>query len=307
MADALITRDTTPAPGPAETYVPPRRGTPAPTARRRTPLRLFGTGFVWVWVTFNFAIFAWMLLSSLKRDGEVFADPWGLPSEWRFDNYSRAWEGSDLGTAVINSLLLVTAASVVTVLIGSLAAYALARHQSRGTNLTLLYFVLGMGVPLQSIIVPAYIAMAGLNMTDTLGGLFMLYVGFSLPFTVFLLTGFFRTLPVRLEEAAALDGCSGFRTFRSVMLPLARPGIITALLLNVISLWNETMLALVFIIDDDRQPLALAILNFYGTMLYNSAWGALFAGVCIVVLPMLVLYLWLAKHIIEGMTLGATK
>ena len=284
-----------------------RYGTPAPVARRRTPLRLLGMGFVLLWLVFNLAIFAWMLLSSLKSDGEVFADPWGLPDDWRFDNYSRAWQDSDLGTAVINSLLLVTAASVTTVVLGALAAYPLARHQSRGSNLTLMYFVLGMGVPLQSIVVPAYIAMAKLDMTNTLGGLFFLYVGFSLPFTVFLLTGFFRSLPTRLEEAAALDGCSAFRTFRSVMLPLARPGIVTALLLNVVSMWNETLLALIFIVDDDRQPLALAILSFYGTMLYNNAWGALFAGVCIVVLPMLALYLWLARHIIAGMTLGATK
>ncbi len=284
-----------------------RRGTPAPLARRRTPLRMLGMAAVWLWVLFNLAIFVWMLLSSLKSDGEVFADPWGLPNVWRFDNYVRAWEGSDLGTATLNSVFLVAAASVFTVAIGALAAYPLSRLQSRSSNVTLMYFVLGMGVPLQSIVVPAYIAMAGLNMTNTLGGLFLLYVGFSLPFTVFLLTGFFRTLPTRLEEAAALDGCSAFRTFRSVMLPLARPGIVTALLLNVVSLWNETLLALIFIIDDGRQTLALAILGFYGTMLYNSAWGALFAGVCIVVLPMLLLYLWLGKNIMDGMTLGATK
>jgi ABC-type glycerol-3-phosphate transport system permease component len=266
-----------------------------------------GLAFVWGWVAFNLAIFLWMLLSSLKEDGEVFTDPLGLPDEWHFDNYSRAWEGSGLGQAALNSVLLVGAAAIATTAIGALAAYALSRHRSRGSGLTLMYFVLGMGVPLQTIIVPSYIAMAELDMVDTLGGLFLLYVGFSLPFTVFLLTGFFQSLPVRLEEAAALDGCSSFQTFRMVMLPLARPGIITALLLNVLSMWNETLIALVFVIDDDRSPLSLAILKFYGTMLYNSAWGALFAGVCIVVLPMLLLYLWLARHIIDGMTLGATK
>lgn len=297
-------------PGASETTarsIPSRRGTPAPLARRRTPLRALGIAAVWVWVIFNVLIFAWMLLSSLKSDGEVFADPWGLPDVWRFENYVRAWEGSDLGIATINSVVLVGLTAVFTVAIGAMAAYPLSRLGSRSTSITTMYFVLGMGVPLQSIVVPAYIAMAGLNMTNTLGGLFLLYVGFSLPFTVFLLTGFFRSLPTRLEEAATLDGCSAFRTFRSVMLPLARPGIVTALLLNVVSLWNETLLALIFIIDDDRQTLALAILNFYGTMLYNNAWGALFAGVCIVVLPMLLLYIWLGKNIMDGMTLGATK
>jgi ABC-type glycerol-3-phosphate transport system permease component len=284
-----------------------RRGTPAPTARRRTPLRVAGVGFVYLWIGFNALIFLWVILSSLKDDSEIFDSPWGLPSSLQFDNYTRAWNDSGLGTAMVNSVMLVGAAAITTIVLAAPAAYALSRFRSRSSGLTLLYFVLGMGVPLQTILIPSYIALAEVNLVDTLGGLYLLYVGFSLPFTVFLLTGFFRTLPGRLEEAAALDGCSGFQTFFHIMLPLARPGLMTALMLNVIGLWNETLLALVFIVDDSRQTLALAMLNFYGTMLYNSAWGALFAGICIVVLPMLALYLWLARHVIEGMTLGATK
>lgn len=284
-----------------------RRGTPAPTARSRTPLRMIGVGFVWVWVAFNAVIFLWMILSSLKDDGEIFTDPWGLPDSLHFENYARAWNDSGLGTAMLNSLGLVAAATLTIVALSAPAAYALSRFQARSSGLTVAYFVLGMGVPVQTMLVPAYIAFAEVDLVNTLGGLYFLYVGFSLPFTVFLLTGFFRSLPAGLEEAAALDGCSGFQIFVRIMLPLAKPGIMTAVMLNVIALWNETLVALVFIIDDSRQTIALAMLNFYQTMLYNGAWGALFAGVCIVVLPMLLLYVWLARHVIEGMTLGAVK
>jgi N-acetylglucosamine transport system permease protein len=129
----------------------------------------------------------------------------------------------------------------------------------------------------------------------------------ALPFTVFVLVGYFRSLPTELEEAAALDGASPFRTFRTVMLPLARSGITTMVVLNVLSLWNETIVALLLIPNQDMQTLNVALLNFYTAMQYTSDWGGLFAGVVIVILPMILLYFIVGRRVISGMTDGLGK
>ena len=133
------------------------------------------------------------------------------------------------------------------------------------------------------------------------------YVVLSLPFSIFVLIGYFRSLPGELEEAAALDGASPMRTFWRIMVPLARPGITTIAVLNVLSLWNETMIVLLLVPDQRKQTLNVALLNFYSNMQYTSNWGGLFAGVVIVVLPMIVLYLWFGRRIVSGMTQGMGK
>ncbi|TMR31855.1 carbohydrate ABC transporter permease [Nonomuraea zeae] len=153
-----------------------------------------------------------------------------------------------------------------------------------------------------------FVLMERLSPVNSLFGLFLLYVAVSLPFTVFLLTGYFASLPGELEEAAAIDGASRLPTFWTIMLPLARSGLITAFTLNAIGLWNEAFLALVFVQSTDKQTLPLALLGFLAKQQYSGAdYGVLFAGVVIIVLPMLLLYVWLGRRIIEGMTLGAGK
>ena len=150
--------------------------------------------------------------------------------------------------------------------------------------------------------------LAPVGLVNNLFGLLLIYVGTSLPFAVFFLTGFFRTLPLELEEAAALDGATPARTFWRIMLPLARPGIITLVVLNVIGHWGETFFALVFLQSQELQTLPLALLGYLQQMQYNGMnWGGMFAGIAVTVVPILVMYLWVGRRIIEGMTLGATK
>lgn len=169
-------------------------------------------------------------------------------------------------------------------------------------------FAVGIGLPVQVIIIPLFVLLEKAALVDTLFGLYLALVGAGIPFTVILLAGFMRSLPVELEEAAALDGCSALRSFWQIMLPLARSGIITVLILNAISIWNETFLALVLIQDTEKQVLPVALLNFIARQQFNgSDYGGLFAGVVVLVLPMVLLYLWLGSRIIEGMTLGASK
>ena len=153
-----------------------------------------------------------------------------------------------------------------------------------------------------------FVMLAAVNLTDSLVGLILVSIGFGMPFTVFLLTGFFRSLPSELEEAAALDGASPMATFWRVMVPVARGGLVTALVLQIISNWNETLIALALLQNTNKYTLPLALIAFVQEQTYSGAnWGGLFAGLCIVIIPMLVVYLWLGRRLSEGLTLGVGK
>lgn len=287
---------------------------PGPRRRRRSvrstrlgPGSLLGRAITWLWVLFNLGIFLWMIFASLKNSGQVFNSPWSPPTHPVWSNYSNVWEGSDLARAFLNSILLVGGSTLVVLALACPAAYALSRFVFRGARMLTVYFVMGMGIPAQTIVIPAYIGLAHLSMVDSLFGLGLLYVGASLPFAVFLLTGFFATLPGELEEAAQIDGAGRLRTFVWIMLPLAQPGVVTAGILTAVGLWSEAFLSLVFINSNSNDPLGLSVLTLYASMQYTSNWGGLFAGVCIMVLPVLVAYVWLGRRIVSGLTTGVGK
>lgn len=283
-------------------------GTPAPIAHRRNPLRGLGTVLVWLFVAFDLFVFVFLIVSSFKTTSTIFASPWALPESWHIGNWVQAWSTSGFGRAALNTVALVSAGAVTVVAISAPAAYMLSRVTTRSASFLTVLFAMGLGIPAQVIIIPLFVMMGWVNLINSLFGLYILYTAVALPFTVFLLTGFFRSLPDELEEAAALDGASPWRSFWQIMMPLARSGLIIVLILNAINMWNETLLGLVFLQSDEKFTLSIALLNFMATMRYSGAqYGALFAGVCILVLPMLALYLWLGRRIIEGMTLGAGK
>ncbi|MFF0725921.1 carbohydrate ABC transporter permease [Streptomyces sp. NPDC004134] len=283
--------------------------------RANGPFRILGVPAVWIWACFNVFLLLWVVLTAFRNGSEIFTEPFELPRSLSPENFRDAWSASDLGSGFVNSVVVVAAASLTVIVLSAPAAYVLARGRQRSSEFITMVFVMGMGMPMQSVIIPIFVWMQEIStyMYSAFGwwderiSLYLIYVASSLPFTVFLLTGFFRSLPAELEEAAALDGCTGFRTFYAVMLPLARPGITTALILLVISLWNETLLALVLITDTEMYTLPQALLGLYGTMQYTSNWGGLFAGIVIVVLPILAIYIWLGRRIVEGLTLGVGK
>ncbi|MPV38151.1 ABC transporter permease subunit [Georgenia subflava] len=301
--------ETTPAP------LPP--AAPRPRNRRRNtrpklsgdgPVRRIGITLIWGLVGFNVLLLLWVVLQSLRGTREIFDNPWGLPTSLRFENFVDAWTASNFGTAALNSLNVTIVSSVLTVAIAAPAAYYLSRQESRLTNVLTMYFILGLGVPVQVILLPLFVMMSRLYLTDSLIGLNLVYIGTSMPFTVFLLTAFFRSLPSELEEAAALDGTSPFQTFWRIMLPLAKGGLLTAFVLQVISHWNETLLALTLLQSTDKFTLPVALISFVQQQTYSGAdWGGLFAGLCIVILPMVVVFVWLGRRLTEGLTLGMGK
>lgn len=272
------------------------------------PVRSVGIFFVWLLVIFNVGVLVWVLITSMRAHRDIFESPWGLPIPPELHNFTTALLQGEFGIAALNTALMTVGGSLTLVILSAPAAFVLARSTRRISGAMLGLFAVGIGLPVQVIIIPLFVLLEQFHLIDSLFGLYLALVGAGIPFTVILLTGFMRSLPAELEEAAALDGCSSFRSFWQVMLPLARSGIITVLILNAINIWNETFLALVLIQDTDKQVLPVALLNFIARQQFNgSDYGGLFAGVMVLVLPMVILYVWLGSRIIEGMTLGASK
>ncbi|NUR84332.1 MAG: carbohydrate ABC transporter permease [Nonomuraea sp.] len=258
----------------------------------------------------------WVALNSVKSSKEIFDNPAGLPGTWVWENFATAWTTSGLGAATVNSVVLVVVSVVLIMALSIPAAYAVARLGGRSSGPVATFFAIGMSIPFQAFVVPMVLISVGLSrfMIEWVTGFWdpritvaIFYVVLSLPFSVFVLIGYFRSLPGELEEAAALDGATPFRTFWRIMVPLARPGITTVAVLNALSLWNESVIVLMLVPNERMQTLNVALLNFYSNMQYTSNWGGLFAGVVIVVLPMIVTYLWFGRRIVSGMTQGIGK
>lgn len=267
--------------------------------------RALGIAFLWLWVAFSLFAFSWVVMSSLKTNQDFFANVWQLPQQFQWGNYATALFGSDMATYFFNSILVVLAAALFVLVLAAPAAYSLARIVFPGRGFVNTLFVLGIGIPIQVIMIPLFFILIGLNLVDSLFGLALVYIVTQLPFTIFLLTGFFANLPSALEEAAAIDGSSAWQTFFQIMLPLASPGLVTVTIFNIVFLLNEFLFALVLLTDNSDYTLSLGLYALYGNMRYTGDWVALFAGFSVVMLPALLIYLFLSERVMQGITLGA--
>ncbi len=259
------------------------------------------------WSLFTILAISWVALASVKTNRDVFRKPFEIPLNPQFENYSRVWEKSQVGQSFINSLILVSISVVFVLLVSAPAAYVLSRARFKGRGLLTTVFIAGIGIPYPLLFIPLFALMAGLSLINTMQGLIIVYVSLSIPFTVYILTGFFGSLPQEIEDAAVIDGCNDFDVFRRVMLPLASPGILTAAIFNFIALWNEFQLALIFIQDPDMRPLSLSLYSLKNAMTYSGDWAGLFAGVVIVIVPTVILFVLLSERMISGITLGSVK
>jgi N-acetylglucosamine transport system permease protein len=262
---------------------------------------------------------AWLSYTSLKSTQEIFENAWFLPAVPQWQNFHNAWFGMSgepgLGPYFWNSVQITGSTVFLILALGSMATYALTRFRFRGADTLFNLFVSGMVFPIFLAVVPLFLL---LNQTRIPGiapkgfvndyrGLIAVYVAYSLPFTVFVLSGFFRNLPRELEEASAIDGASRWQTFLRVMLPLAKPGLIVAGVFNVIGIWNEYPLALVLLTDRSRYTLPLGLAQITQRQQYSADWGALFAALFLVMLPTMLVYLFFQRQISEGLTAGAVK
>jgi ABC-type glycerol-3-phosphate transport system permease component len=249
----------------------------------------------------------WVAYTSFKSNAEFFASTWALPSQWRWGNYAYAWANAEIGHYFFNTAYLSALATLGSVLLGAMAAYVLARVAFPFRQVALYLFLAAMMVPAMLYLFPLFVQMRRLHLTNSHLGLLVLYVSMGLPFTVFVLTGFFKTLPRELEEAALIDGASPWKTFWLVMLPLARPGLITVAIFNFISFWNEFFWSLILLHSGRLYTLARGLQTLFWNLSTESRWTELFAGLVIVMLPLMAVFLLLQDRITAGLTVGALK
>ncbi len=260
-----------------------------------------------VWSLFTVFGMLWIFVTSFKTNRELFASVWSLPTSLQFQNYVKAWSVVKMGDYFLNSVFVVFVSVALILIVSAPISYVLTRIKFTGSEFLSQFFTAGMGIPFPLLFIPLFGMFAALGWADSLFGLIVVYVSLSIPFTVFLLGGFFASLPIELEEAAALDGASPFMCFTTVIIPLASPGILTAAIFNFISLWNEYMLALIFITSDKNRTLSLGLYALQGSMQYTGDWVGLFAGIVIVMIPTALLFIVLSERMISGITLGAVK
>ncbi len=260
-----------------------------------------------LWSAFTLFAIGWIAMSSLKSTRQLFQEPLALPPEPRFENYDIAWNAVDMSRYFLNSVIVVSISVVLILLISAPAAYVLSRIKFRGSNALTTIFTAGMGIPYPLLFIPLFALMLDLHLTNSLPGLILVYVSLSLPFTIYILTGFFITLPSELEDAAVIDGCSDYQVYWKIMLPLASPGMLTAAIFNFIGLWNEYQLALVFANTEKTRTLSLGLYALRNALQYTGDWASLFAGIVIIMVPTVVIYVVLSEKMISGITMGSSK
>jgi ABC-type glycerol-3-phosphate transport system permease component len=254
--------------------------------------------------------FSWVIMVSLKTNQEFMGTPpWTLPETPQFVNYVTAWSRG-VSTMFKNSFVVASIGTLFSVAIACLAAYPIARIPFRWNQPILMFFLMGIMIPYMLTAIPLYFMIEFVRQRIAMDSrliLAVLYTVGGLPFNTFVMTGFFKTLPTELEEAAAVDGASPFRTFWQVMLPLATPGIASLLILNFLSWWNEFFYALIFTKDKVAYTMPLGLFFLDQTAQYTAKWVNLFAGMMISIVPVLIVFALLQEQITKGLTIGALK
>jgi raffinose/stachyose/melibiose transport system permease protein len=247
----------------------------------------------------------WMFYTSLKTNSEIYASAWALPESPQFGNFLKAWAVGHLGRYVWNSILCTSTSVLAIVVLSSLAAFAFSRLTFRGRDPLFALFLLGLIIPVQIVLIPLYSAMAQVGLQNTRTSVILPYIAWGLPLSIYILRAFFLTLPAELEDAARIDGCGTFGLFWRILIPLVKPGIATVTIFSSLGIWNEVLLAFVFLKDDVLKTLPLGLYAFYGYHITDLS--LLFAALTVVTVPMIALFLIFQRQLIEGLTVGSLK
>ncbi|MBR1908948.1 MAG: carbohydrate ABC transporter permease [Lachnospiraceae bacterium] len=247
----------------------------------------------------------WVLVTSLKNDSTLMLSPWAMPAKLEWSNYEFAWTKGHLGTAMLNSLIVCGSTLVISMIFGSMAAFAIAKLRWKLSKLTMYYFLIGMMIPIHTILIPLFVQFSGWGMSNTLMGIIIPYITFSLPITIYIMVGFFEGIPNELFEAACIDGCSVYKMFGTVAIPLAKTGFMVTGLMSFVSNWNELLVAMVFISKEAKKTLPVSLTKFVGP--YHTNYCQMFAAIMIAIIPTIIAYVAFANQIVEGLTAGAVK
>ncbi len=283
--------------------------TPSPAPRRNRDgadktINVFSHTVLIGWSILVLVPFTWALVASTKTSREIFGDPWSLPASPQWHNFQSAWD-QGVGDYLWNSIVVVTFGVLLTMLLGSMAAYVLARFEFWGNRFIYYLFAAGMMFPVFLAIVPLFFVVENFGMLSTYRGLILVYVAYSLPFTVFFMHSFFRTLPTEVAEAAIMDGASHSAVFFRVMLPMAKPGLLSIGIFNVIGQWNQFVLPA--FLSPEKPVLAQGIATLLSSQRYRGDWGSVFAALTIAMVPVIIVYLVFYRQVQAGLTSGTLK
>ena len=260
-----------------------------------------------IWTILVVFPFLWMIMTSFKTDAEIIHSPWDLPATLQWDNFSRAWNEARIGRYFINTLIVMSMSLTGTLVISSMAAYVLSRFEFIGRRVIFFMFLAGLMFPVFLALVPLSFLVSDLHLTATYHGLALVYIAYSLPFTIFFLTGFFKSLPSEVAEAAIIDGASQYQVFFQIMLPMAKSGLIAMGIFNFIGQWNQFLLPLVLMPNPDRYLLSQGLQFLAIQQGYGNDYSALFAALVITMVPTLIIYVLFQRRLESGLTAGALK
>ena len=284
--------------------VPERRTT---TSSGEKTFLGFSHGILILWSVIVIGPMLWTLMTSFKTTREIFSSPFSFPTSLNLQNYVNAWTTAGIGKYFLNTVLVVGSALVIVMILGSMCAYVLARFEFPGSKAIYYLMLAGLTFPIFLAIVPLFFTLRNLGLLNTLPGLSLTYVAFALPFTVFFLFAFFKTLPYEISEAASLDGAGEWATFFMVMLPMARNGFASVAIFNFLGLWNQFLIPVAINTNVDNYVLSQGMASFASQAGYAVDFGALFAAVVITVTPVLIVYIIFQRQLQGSVSQGTMK
>lgn len=251
--------------------------------------------------------FYWLVTFSFKSNTEIFDSHnlAGLPKVWRLENYSDALLGGGILTYFLNSVFYSVVTVIVSTILAAMAAYAIIRMNWKLKGIAAMVFTLGIMIPVQATLLPLFQALDRLELRQGYLGLLLPYIAFAMPMSIMILSGFYRSVPREIEEAACIDGCGIYAMFFRIILPIVRPGIATASIFAFLNTWNELLFANTFVDKQELKTLPVGIMSFVGE--HSTNWGVIGAGMVVATLPTVVIYFLLSKQVQESLTIGAVK
>ena len=246
-----------------------------------------------------------MIVSSFKTTREIFQHPFALPMHIVLSNYKVVWIDRGFGRYFANSLVVTLVAMAFVLLLGSMAAYGVGRYRYRLRTFVFMLFLSGIMLPLKAAIIPLFMLIKGLGLMNTRAAIVLIFLAMGLPSTVFILSGFMRSIPLELEHAARIDGCNDWGIYQRIVMPVTTPAIALVTIYNAVPLWNDFFFPLVFLQSNALKTLPVGLTTFFGQ--FSTDWSLLFTGLSIAIIPMLVLYLFMSRWFIRGLTAGAIK
>ncbi|GAU79276.1 carbohydrate ABC transporter permease [Fusibacter sp. 3D3] len=246
----------------------------------------------------------WMVISSMKSYDEIYNNVWGLPSKWLIENYKTAWS-IGISNYFMNSVIVTIITVLSVLIIASMAAFALSRYRSRFIDIALVVIMSGMMINPQVALIPLFDILTKLGLINTRLALILPYIAFRLPLSILLLRSYFLSIPREIQESAIIDGCSEFGIYRRIYLPMSKPILMTTIVLTSFYAWNEFLFATIFIDSDILRTIPSGLMNFRDAL--RTDWGVLLSGMVIATIPMIILLIFIQKHLVRGLSEGSVK